>query len=91
MTIKTDIDIPVTADDMRLEAARPEALELFNLYGFNSLKKYLGVTASAGGGIPPEGRATRGTEAGGPSAIADGGVSPQDELPQGVYRHLRKP
>ena len=90
VTIKTDIDIPVTAEDMRLEAAGPEAMELFNLYGFNSLKKYLnnsdsfaslGMTGGAGmtgagsmrssertaeaaGGIPPEGRATRGTAAG---------------------------
>ena len=46
VTIKTDIDIPVTADDMLLEAARPEALELFNLYGFNSLKKYLHISDS---------------------------------------------
>ena len=35
-----------------------------------------------GGGVPPEGRATRGTEAGGPSP--DGGVSPKGELPKGV-------
>ncbi len=34
-------------------------------------------------GLPPEGRATRGTEAGGPSAKADGGVSPKGELPKG--------
>ena len=32
-------------------------------------------------GIPPEGRATRGTKAGGPSP--DGGVSPKGELPKG--------
>ena len=32
-------------------------------------------------GLPPEGRATRGTEAGGPSS--DGGVSPKGELPKG--------
>ena len=31
--------------------------------------------------VPPEGRATRGTEAGGPSL--DGGVSPKGELPKG--------
>ena len=36
------------------------------------------------GDIPPEGRATRGTEAGGPSR-RDGGVSPEGELPKGVY------
>ena len=58
VTIKTDIPIDTTADDMRLVAPSPSALDLFNLYGFNSLKKYLGGTASAGGGIPPEGRAT---------------------------------
>ena len=34
------------------------------------------------GDIPPEGRATRGTEAGGPSR-RDGGVSPKGELPKG--------
>ena len=34
------------------------------------------------GGVPPEGRATRGTEAGGPSP--DGGVSPKGELPKGA-------
>ena len=104
VTIKTDIDIPTTAEDMALTAASPEALGLFNLYGFNSLKKYLNNsdsfaslgmtgagslrsserTAEAAGGIPPEGRATRGTEAGGPSR-RDGGVSPQDELPKGGY------
>ena len=31
-------------------------------------------------GVPPEGRATRGTEAGGPSASADGGVSEANSL-----------
>ncbi|MBO4525815.1 MAG: tRNA pseudouridine(55) synthase TruB [Bacteroidales bacterium] len=34
------------------------------------------------GGVPPEGRATRGTEAGGPPRRG-GGVSPKDELPKG--------
>jgi len=34
------------------------------------------------GAVPPEGRATRGTEAGGPSP--DGGVSPKGELPKGA-------
>ena len=82
VTIKTDIPIDTTADDMRLVAPSPSALDLFNLYGFNSLKKYLGSTITAGGDIPPEGRNTRGSIAGGPSR-RDGGVSPQDELPQG--------
>jgi beta-glucosidase len=40
------------------------------------------------GGIPLEGRATRGTEAGGPSR-RDGGVSPKGELPTGIYHHPR--
>ena len=51
VTIKTDIDIPTTADDMRLEAASPAAMDLFNLYGFNSLKRYLTIAV----GPPPEG------------------------------------
>lgn len=37
-------------------------------------------------GIPPEGRNTRGSIAGGPSR-RDGGVSPQGELPKGVHLH----
>ena len=47
--------------------------------------KILACTAdlySEAGGTPPEGRATRGTEAGGPSR-RDGGVSPKGELPKG--------
>ena len=56
VTIKTDIPIDTTADDMRLVAPSPSAMELFNLYGFNSLKKYLNVSDSAGPeGIPPSG------------------------------------
>ena len=35
-------------------------------------------------GIPPEGRNTRGSIAGGPSR-RDGGVSPKGELPKGKY------
>ena len=46
--------------------------------------KLLPTILADGAGIPPEGRATRGTEAGGPSR-RDGGVSPEDELPKGVY------
>ena len=42
---------------------------------------YASPSQNAGGG-PPEGRATRGTKAGGPSP--DGGVSPKDELPKGA-------
>ncbi len=36
-------------------------------------------------GTPPEGRNTRGSIAGGPSATADGGVSPKGELPKEEY------
>ena len=42
-----------------------------------------------GDDAPPEGRATRGTEAGGPSPEGDGGVSPEDELPK--EEHLPAP
>ena len=54
VTIKTDIEIPTTADDMRLGAASPAAMDLFNLYGFNSLKRYLTVDEAAEG-LPPSG------------------------------------
>ena len=39
------------------------------------------VVAQPGEETPSEGRATRGTEAGGPSPKGDGGVSPEGELP----------
>ena len=53
VTIKTDIPIDVTADDMALRPASPHAAELFNLYGFNSLKKYLGPVDAEGVNPPP--------------------------------------
>ena len=54
VTIKTDIPIATTADEMALRPASPHAAELFNLYGFNSLKKYLGpADGSAAAGILP--------------------------------------
>ncbi len=43
------------------------------------------VISSYAADTPLEGRATRGTEAGGPSAPSDGGVSPKGELPKGEY------
>ena len=59
VTIKTDIPIDTTADEMTLRPASPHAAELFNLYGFNSLKKYLGPVDVAES-IPPEGELPRG-------------------------------
>ena len=50
---------------------------------------YSGASAlqsSAESGIPPEGRNTRGSIAGGPSR-RDGGVSPKGELPKGGYHY----
>ncbi|MBE6253883.1 MAG: DNA polymerase I [Bacteroidales bacterium] len=42
VTIKTDIDLPVTLDDMRYTGQfQPRLRELFNLYEFTSLRKYL--------------------------------------------------
>ena len=80
VTIKTDIPLDTTEDDMAFNPVYgQEARDLFNQYEFNSLKRYLSKAAE---GVPPEGRATRGTEAGGPSP-QDGGVSPKDELPKG--------
>ena len=51
VTIKTDIPIDTTADDMRLVAPSPSAMELFNLYGFNSLKRYLNIDSFASLGM----------------------------------------
>ena len=56
VTIKTDIPIGTAADEMALRPASPHAVELFNLYGFNSLKRYLVVgDVPSGEGIPPSG------------------------------------
>lgn len=59
VTIKTDIPIDTTADEMTLRPTSPHAAELFNLYGFNSLKKYLGPVDVAEG-IPPKGELLKG-------------------------------
>ena len=58
VTIKTDIPLETSADDMAFSGAfGPEAAELFNLYEFNSLKRYLKTSAqgAAVGGLPPSG------------------------------------
>ena len=45
VTIKTDMDLPVTLEDMRYTGQfQPRLRELFNLYEFTSLKKYLPST-----------------------------------------------
>ena len=42
VTIKTDIPLETTAEDMVLDTSYgPQIMELFNFYEFNSLKKYL--------------------------------------------------
>ena len=65
VTIKTDIPLDVTADDMALDTSYgPETLELFNLYEFNSLKKYLGEAAKA---APRDGSAGSTAPGGNPS------------------------
>ena len=97
VTIKTDIPIDTTADDMRLVAPSPSAMELFNLYGFNSLKKYLGSVDSfaslgmtgAGSLRSSERTAEGGTElrssdVGSPGAAGDlGAAPPQIGSPKG--------
>ena len=58
VTIKTDIPLETSADDMAFSGAfGPEAAELFNFYEFNSLKRYLKASAqgAAVGGLPPSG------------------------------------
>ncbi|MBO4467389.1 MAG: DNA polymerase I, partial [Bacteroidales bacterium] len=43
VTIKTDMDLPVTLDDMAYSGVfQPKIKELFDYYEFSSLKKYLG-------------------------------------------------
>ena len=49
VTIKTDMDLPVTLEDMRYTGAfQPVLAELFNQYEFNSLNKYLNGRFDAG-------------------------------------------
>ena len=50
-----------------------------------AIAKYLEIYPQSMDGLASEGRATRGTKAGGPSR-RDGGVSPKGELPQGQAR-----
>ena len=48
VTIKTDMHLPVTLEDMRYTGAfTPRLAELFNYYEFASLKKYLPVASGA--------------------------------------------
>ena len=48
VTIKTDIALPVTLEDMRYTGAfTPRLAELFDYYEFASLRKYLPVTSGA--------------------------------------------
>ncbi len=53
VTIKTDIPLETTADDMRFTASYgPEIFELFNLYEFNSLRRHLKAGAPGVGAAP---------------------------------------
>ena len=73
-----------TPKDRRAEANRaapPGAPEALLSRGAEAAPEALPPRGCAEG-APSEGRATRGTEAGGPSGT-DGGVSPQGELPKG--------
>ena len=59
VTIKTDIPLATEEQEMVLGASAPEVLDLFNLYGFNSLKRYIRVeerepASSADSGDMPE-------------------------------------
>ena len=56
VTIKTDISLETTSDEMALRPASQEIVGLFNYYGFNSLKKYLPDDLdTASGSFLPEG------------------------------------
>ena len=53
----------------------PEIFAAVGEAGFRAIERETLEALLTAGGLPFEGRATRGTEAGGPSATADGGVS----------------
>ncbi|MCR5760354.1 MAG: DNA polymerase I [Bacteroidales bacterium] len=83
VTIKTDIPLETTADDMRFDAAYgPEIFELFNLYEFNSLRRHLKASAGASG-VPSETCATLGTMRGGTVSSANGGVERSETVSGG--------
>ena len=67
--------------DILLAVLEPVATGSQTLEGLSTPVTKKAVAMSEG--LPPEGRATRGTEAGGPSR-RDGGVSPKGELLKGV-------
>jgi len=50
VTIKTDIPLETTADDMKMRNPSPQILELFSLYEFNSLKRHIHALESPTGG-----------------------------------------
>ena len=83
VTIKTDIPLETTADDMRFTATYgPEIFELFNLYEFNSLKRHLKATAEISG-VPSETCATLGNIRGGTVSSANGGVERSETVSGG--------
>ena len=84
VTIKTDIQLETTADDMAFSGSfGPEAAELFNFYEFNSLKRYL---KTAAGSQTPENRLasldpTVRSAPGSPSYDAEGGTGFRGSAP----------
>ena len=73
VTIKTDIDLPVSTADMAIKPFSPRTAELFDKYEFRSLKRYLGDAAApapASGKAAPEIRVTGAKEMTAASAAA---------------------
>ncbi len=70
VTIKTDMELPVTPEQMRYTGEfRPEIRDLFNQYEFSSLKKYLPANL---GSLPAGSGADKATAAGADRSNATG-------------------
>jgi len=61
VTIKTDMELPVTLEDMHYTGQfQPKLAELFNHYEFSSLKKYLSSSAGTNSAVSVSGPAQNG-------------------------------